>query len=551
MDIRPVNAAKSPGVKPGVKKRKSNRPGDEFVKTGKSMAKIGLSADDISRILLNENTKDAMKEAKDKKAFVKKIHRQIEMAMPELKELEKQGVMDAETAKNILCSSADDPHIHKSTEVGGEGELRNRPIVREDGTFVIPTGSFTKYLTAYSSTGDVLWKGEHICDKQPVEDLQGNLYFAKNNNTASYTPDGKLRWKMDRMNQADGYKEYKDSEFHSGDCSGASGEPAIDEKRGNVYFGEWYGKIFCLDKDSGKVKWCRWRPGMIGDNSPALDKQGNIFMHDDNGYAMSLKPNGEANWIVGVGYPGYYPKGDKTLDDPGSKKWMKEVGLSRREYDYKDGDNFAIGASQIIVGDDEKIILGARDGRLIALNHDTGQMDSFFDAKDAIYNTPVDAGNGRVVFNNSEGKVFCVDTAKTIKGKYGNEMPLLWKKQYDKNANVETVDANGRVYVNTEKGLIVHNSDGSVAWQTAVKPRGMTITDDGRLIAAEKGRILELKPLAERVEELKKQGDLAAKEADAGLEKKEKTIEETDNAVIIDGVSLEKRKFDHLGRVGG
>lgn len=552
MEIHPVDATQREMTsRKMTKSGKIREPQDTFSQTGGQMKKIGLSAQDVGRILLDKKNADSTKDIKDQKELTQKIQRQIEAAAPELEELEQKGLIDLEMAKQILLNSTLDPHVHSIIKT--DGDINTKPIFREDGTIIAGGGGgiCIKYLTSYSSNGTVKWRSKDFVEKDPAVDKNGNFYFAKNSGTVSYDKDGNKRWEFSRWEKSQDYKEYDEKEFSSGDCSGTSGVPAIDEKRGMMYFGEWYGKIFGVEKDTGKVKWTRYRPGMIGDSDPTLDKEGNIFLHEDNGYVMSLKPNGESNWIMGIGYPKYYPRGDRTLNDKNTMQWMKDVGLSRRKFKHKEGDEYAVGTMQILVGDDQKVVFGTRDGRLLALNHDTGNIEMFFDAKEPIYSPPIDAGDGKVVFANSKGHIYCVDTKETQKTKYGNEMKLIWDKKLDENANVEMVGKYGRIYVSSpQRGLLVYNPNGSVAWKAAVTPQtGVVERKDGSIWITNKENIMEFKPLADRVEDLKKQGALYKDEETGQLVESRLGIEVGESSVNIGGVILKRKKRYEIGEI--
>lgn len=548
MQINPINSTLIQSTpKSTINEKETDAPGDSFTPAGANMQKIGLSAEDIAKLLLDKKAGDAMKEVKDKQKFIEKIQHQVEVARPEFEELEKQGIIDAETAKNILLNGGQDPHIHNC--ITTDGDLSTKPIMRKDGSFVAGGGDgiSMKYLTAYSPSGKVLWRSKDLIDKQPTMDAAGNFYFAKNQGTVSYDKDGERRWQFDRSEKAPGYKEYVDASFVTGDCSGSSGAPAIDEKRNTLYMGEWYGKFFAVDKDTGKVKWVRIREGMIGTCEPTLDKSGNIFFHDDNGHVLSLKPDGSENWILGVGDPSQFPKGTEMTDTAGTKLWMKEVGMNRRDKDRskrKEGDSFSIGTPQILTDNESKVVFGTRDGRLLALNHDTGKVDMFFDAENAIYSAPLDAGDGKLVFATSEGHLFCVDMKNTSDTKYGKQMTKVWDMQLDKYASPELVDDEGKIYVSSsEKGLMVLNPDGSKAWGAAVNPQtGVIKQADGSLLITERANLLEIRPLADRVDELKKEGKLSKDESTGQLEEMTPGIEQTETTVNIGGVVLKKNK---------
>lgn len=90
---------------------------------------------------------------------------------------------------------------------------------------------------------------------------------------------------------------------------------------------------------------------------------------------------------------------------------------------------------------------------------------------------------------------------------------------------------------------MVLNPDGSTAWRTTVTPRtGVVMQKDGSILITENKNLLELRPLANRVEELKKEGQLLQDDSTGQLEKSSPTIEMNETTVNIGGVVLKKNK---------
>lgn len=505
MEVRKIGARNVETGKKSFPKSGDNvRVEDSFSTADKGVGKIGLSAEEISGIILGN---------KDKKTssgdLVQKIKKQIDAAQPEIEKIQREHNVKLETIKKLLLDKTTDPHIYR--RITTDGSISTRPVVRKDGSIVAGGGDgiITEYLTAFSPTGKILWRSSDMIEKNPAVDSEGNFYFATNNSTVSYDKDGNKRWQFSRYEKAPGFVEY-DSENALGDCSGASGVPAIDEKRNTIYFGEWYGKIFAVDKDTGKVKWVRNRPGMIGSCDPVLDRDGNLFINDDDGFAMSLKPDGTYNWKVSVG----------------------------------GGGSYAIGTSPILVGKDQKVVFGTRDGKLVSLNHDTGEVEMSFNADEAIYNKPLNVGKDRVVFNNSKGHVFCVDTSKPVNKKNGQEMKLLWEKKLSEHACVHLVDDQGKIYASDgDKGLVVFNPDGSIAYRAAITPStGITQSANGDIWTSNNEDLIQIKPLSERFEDLKKSGQLQEDESSKELKEKSSTITVEKDWVNIGGVVLPRQK---------
>ena len=493
-----------------------------------------FTAEEIGKLILEKGVMPS--DVKTPQEFLDRIKKQIETARPEMEALEKEGKADIQALAKTLYESAADPHVISSMKTGDRAE--GTPHICADGSIVISEGFSMRYLTAYSPSGLPLWKSKDLIDKEPAVDSQGNFYFAKNQNTVSYDSGGKKRWELDRSKKAPGYKEY--GECHSGDCGGSSGVPAIDEKQNTMYMGEHYGKFIAVNKSTGAVKWIRFRPGMIGSCDPTLDREGNLFVHDDNGYVLSLKPDGSENWILGAGCSKYYPSGAKTINDSNTEKWMKEVGLSRRKYKYDDGDNFCVGTKQILVGDDQKVIFGMRDGRLMALNHDTGRVEMFFDTGEAIYSEPMATADGKVIVANTKGHIFCLDTKDPVDGKYGKEMKLLWDKELDEYASPKMIDSSGKIYVSSsDKGLIVYNPDGSQDWAAAIRPRsGIVAGKDGSVTMCDFNSVVTLQPLRERIKSLPPGG---ASSEGTGEVSHQLSIDDDGETVNVGGVILKKK----------
>ncbi|MCD4786466.1 MAG: PQQ-binding-like beta-propeller repeat protein [Candidatus Eremiobacteraeota bacterium] len=501
MEIHPIDATqRNMTSRKMIKSEMVGQTKDTFSKSKGQMEKIGLTAQDISGVLFDKRT----------------------------------------VANNTIET---------------DGNFNTKLILCEDGTIVAGGGELIIFnLTSYNPDGTVKWRGKDYIENNPAVDKNGNFYLATHNETISYDKDGNKRWEFSEWNgeweKSDDYIKYNDVLVSGG--SGSSGEPAIDEKRGTLYFGEYYGRIFGVEKDTGKIKWLRCRAGSISNCNPALDKDGNIFLRDNNGHVMSIKPNGEYNWNVGIGYPKYYPRSVRTLDDSNTMQWMKDVGFARRGHKKvsrkkkkrQEGDNFSVGTNQILMGDDQKVIFGSQDGRLIALDHDTGNIEMFFDAKEPISTPPVDAGDGKVAFANKKGHIYCVDTKETKKTQYGNEMKLLWDEKLDKNSKVEMVGKNGNIYVSSpEKGLLVYKPDGKVAWRMAVTPKtGITEGEDGSIWITNKKNIMELKPLAVRIETIMREGALVIDEETGQSAPSKPEIVVGESIVNIGGVKLERKK---------
>ncbi len=549
MEINKVTGSNIPSTNRTAipkKQDETKAPKDAFVPSSINMEDLDLTSDELNKLILKQGNK-ALKDSD----FLKDVRKSILASMPEMEELKKAGIGVKDLAKKAVLSSVKDPHITFSLKT--DGTIETKPTVTVDGTIFVGTGDgyIMKYLTAYSTTGKLLWRSKDLIEANPTIDSEKNLFFKSNNKTVAYDKNGKLLWQFDWANKAPDFKAYDKELSTSSDISGSSGMPAVDEKRNTVYFGEWYGKFFAVDRKTGAIKWVRYRSDMIGTCDPVLDKDGNVYFHDDAGFVLSLKPNGEKNWEIAIGYPRCYPSNTRLLskEDSGMKKWMNEVGKKRRDKDIlssnierKDGDSFAVGTPQILVRNEELVVFGTRDGRLLALNSKNGKFEMFFDAKDSIFTTPVPLKDGKVVFVTSSGYLACVDTTKPKDGKYGKEMTLLWDKKLDESASVHFADKEGNIYVTDKNGLTVFKEDGSISWKAAVSPiKGLTLSPDGTLYASVKDEVVQLKPLVKQIDELKKMSQSTSSILSQAKEDSKIVVGESE--VKIGNIVLKRKKM--------
>ena len=70
--------------------------------------------------------------------------------------------------------------------------------------------------------------------------------------------------------------------------------PAIDERRGRLYFGAGDHRLYCITL-AGQILWYFEAEGAI-DASPAISGDGTIYIGDWHGVVYSLRPDGTPKW---------------------------------------------------------------------------------------------------------------------------------------------------------------------------------------------------------------------------------------------------------------
>jgi len=144
----------------------------------------------------------------------------------------------------------------------------------------------------------------------------------------------------------------------------------------SVYFGSSRGIFYCLDKNSGKVKWT-FRPGNAVNSSAAVDK-GNVFFSDNKQTLFSLNAStGKLNWKTSLGKAKNYDWAfDYTYSSP------------------------AIANGQILIG--------SKDGLVYNIDESTGKVKWAFKAEGVVRSSPAIDGS-TVYVGDSEGDFFAIN----------------------------------------------------------------------------------------------------------------------------------------------
>jgi len=181
---------------------------------------------------------------------------------------------------------------------GAAGGSTSVAAIADDGTLYLSSGemeeskgTFANKLFAFNPDGTVKWKywpQDRVMEGSVSIGSDGTIYFGvKGNedpreaNFIAVNPDGTEKWKIS-LDQ------------------GESITPAID-KNGNIYFGDWGGKFYALDKN-GKELWRVQTPEAYEalSSSPAIGKEGTLYFGSTTGQLFAYTPDGKEKWQIKV-----------------------------------------------------------------------------------------------------------------------------------------------------------------------------------------------------------------------------------------------------------
>jgi outer membrane protein assembly factor BamB/methionine-rich copper-binding protein CopC len=238
--------------------------------------------------------------------------------------------------------------------------------------------------------------------------------------------------------------------YTTGNMIGYS-SPAID-KNGTVYVGSGDGYLYAFTS-AGKLKW-RYKTGDAIQSSPTIDKEGNIYFGSCDNWLYALTYTGKLKWRYKTGsaiessptidsngniYFGSCDGKVYALNSTGKIKWKYQTG------------NFII--SSPARGSDGTIYIGSEDQYFYALTS-AGKLKWRYKTGKPIYSDPVIA-NGTIYTGSGDGYLY----ALTSTGK------LKWK--YKTGAEIYSLAAgkNGIIYVGNKDGkLYAINSSGKLQW---------------------------------------------------------------------------------------
>ena len=221
--------------------------------------------------------------------------------------------------------------------------------------------------------------------------------------------------------------------------------PAID-KNGTIYIGSKDSYLFAINPD-GSEKWRCETENMIR-SSPAIAADGTIYVGDCNGYLYAINPNGTEKWRFNAGGEGNWVYSSPVIADDGTIYFG-------------------------VVGPGWEI------GRVYAVNSD-GTEKWHYDTGFWIYCSPALDNEGTIYIGSNDCYMYAIYPNGTLKWKFK-------ACNRDGLGSAPTIGDDGTVYFgSTDNYLYALNSDGTLKWKCYAGRNGASspaIGEDGSLYA--------------------------------------------------------------------
>jgi outer membrane protein assembly factor BamB len=198
--------------------------------------------------------------------------------------------------------------------------------------------------------GEELWVSEKLehwpHSSVAVDPQRGVVVVGANDGVvrAYDSDDGSTRWERDFEADIDGEADVKTT-------------PAIDDESGVALVGTWDQNLYALDLENGETVWAFSTNGKI-QGSAAIDAENRRVFQGSRG-------SGETFFAIDL--------------DTGEKLWGRNLG--------------SVSSSPAISGDRSRIVVGTNDGRVVALDADTGETVWTFETDGAVTASPTLVGD--------------------------------------------------------------------------------------------------------------------------------------------------------------
>jgi len=192
--------------------------------------------------------------------------------------------------------------------------------------------------------------------------------------------------------------------------------PAIG-KDGTVYVGAGDGRLYSIKPD-GSTKWAFQTGSTIEYSSPAIAADGTVYIGCDDSRLYAIKGDGSKKWAFATGgviqssptiapdgtiYFGSYDNFLYALNSDGSKKWSFQTA----------GRIFSSPA----IGSDGTIYIGSQDTNLYAINPD-GSKKWAFQTGSVIFPSPAIGPDGTIYIGSNDLTLHAVNPDGTLKWAY-------------------------------------------------------------------------------------------------------------------------------------
>ncbi len=247
--------------------------------------------------------------------------------------------------------------------------------------------------------------------------------------------------------------------------------PAIS-KEGSIYIGTNNGNLYSFDSN-GNIKWKFKTEGPIY-SSPVISKQGIIYISDMKGNFYAINLNGTKIWEIKFDEipPGIFSTsaiGNNgtiyiainagklfAIDSQGKIKWTIELGNGI--------------ASSPAIGSDGSIYIGSINGKLYSINSD-GEINWFFQTDNSILSSPAIGKNGTIYFCSNDNYLYALKSNGNMKWKY--------KIANNKKARYSSpiIGIKENIYVSNYPGNTLYSisSEGALIWKYTIEENEISV----------------------------------------------------------------------------
>ena len=281
------------------------------------------------------------------------------------------------------------------------GQISSSPAIGLDGTIYVGTES--GYIFAFYQNGSVKWTYRiagwvyrTIKISSPAISLDNTIYVG-----VGYTVNNRNYGYIYAINQNGTYK-------WSFQTTGlVESSPAID-KNGTIYIGSDDGFIYAINPD-GKLKW-KFQAGGWVLSSPAVDEYGTVYVGCGDNYLYAINSNGTLKWKFktewyirsspvigndGVVYFGSYDKYLYAVNPNGTLRWRFQTSSYIE--------------STPAIGSDEMIYFGSNDGYIYAINPN-GTLRWRYKTGKEVYSSPTIGLDGTLYIGSSDNYLYAIQT---------------------------------------------------------------------------------------------------------------------------------------------
>ncbi len=213
-----------------------------------------------------------------------------------------------------------------------------------------------------------------------------------------------------------------------------------------ILVGSYDNSMHCVDSESGEEVWI-YRTGNYINGAPAVADGKVVFGGCDA--QLHLVSTADGNEITSIGVGSYIAGSAALVDDQaflshyGNRLICADLKAGNITWEYGGGSNAAPFFSSPAVNDD-RVVVGSRDGNLYCVNRKDGAKLWSFQTRGDVDSSPVICAD-KVVFGSSDGRIYIVKLS---------DGALVWSYEIGKPVTGSPAVADGMVVIGDEDGRV-------------------------------------------------------------------------------------------------